>query len=234
MIFKLQKKVDVKYIIDTNRIVDIEIPKGMYKNIEQHNQENRTGCPAVKSATHRLFYGYPPFTITFQFGLDNNNNTYLNYNINNSEVYDSDKLRQLISNLIRVTNNENKFIDFQMQLPYSFITDDPELEVLTIPPYNMLTENVTYLNGAYKPYGWIRNQSSTWILNNINETGYITFDFNKPCIGYVFNKPVNLEYTEITPEIQNFINQNKFLLQYKTKLQNVYKTILSRRPKSLL
>jgi len=233
VIFVNKKAIKVKYIIDVNRISDIEIPKGLYKNITEHAQEKRTGCPAVKSADKRLFYGYPPFSITFEFGL-NNGNTFVNYNINNSEVYDSPKLRTLVENLVRVTNNNNKFVDFQMQLPYSFITDEKDLEVLTVPPINMKTENVTYLNGLYKPYGWIRNQSSTWILDDINKTGYISFDFDKPCIGYVFNKPVDLKYTEITDDIQNYINQNKFLLQYKTKLNNIYKDILSRRPKSLI
>lgn len=212
----------------------MNLPKAMYKDITEIPFESKTKCPAVAGARNRIFEGYPPFTIEFEFGLNASGDTYAHWNILDSEVFMSENIKQLVFELIRVTNNNNKFVDFQMQLPYCFITDDKDLEVLTAPPINMEYENCYYLAGAYRPYGWIRNQNSAWIVEDIKKPAKVKFDINKPCIQYIFNKPVDLSYTEKTEKMQNFILQNMGILNYKHKLYDTYKTVLSRRPDKLL
>lgn len=234
MIFNKTKAIDIGYIIDIERVTEEEIPIALFKNIEMLPSEKRTGCPAAASADKRMYQAYPPFTIDIEFGVNGIGEPFYRYNLEDSEVFFSKDLEKLIQSIIRVTNNRDKFVDLQLMLPYSFITDDKNLEVLTTPPIGMQTENVFYLAGAYKPYGWIRNQNSAWILQDLNKVGKVKFDVNVPCIGYTFNKPVNIELQNITDKIKNFRNQNMRILQYKYKLGNTYKTVLSRRPKKLL
>lgn len=234
MIFNNSKAVDIGYIIDIERITNIEIPTSMFKNIEMLPTEKRAGCPAANSANKRMYHAYPPFTFDLEFGVNGIGEPYFKYTLEDSEVYPSEQLQELIQSLIRVTNNRDKFVDLQLQLPYCFITDDEELEVLTTPPIGMQTENVFYLPGAYRPYGWIRNQNSAWVLQDLNKVGKVKFDVNVPCIGYTFNKPVNIELKEITNKIKNYRSQNMGILKYKFKLGDTYKTVLSRRPKRLL
>jgi len=234
MIFNINKPVDVKYIIDIPRITQHFAPVSLYKNIEPLETEKKTGCPAAKSAEKRIFHAYPPFTIEVEFGLNGIGDTFINWNYDKKDFPDNSYNKNLINSLMNVFNHNNKFVDLQMMLPYCFVTDDKELEVITLPPNGMQTENVTYLPGAYKPYGWVRNQNSTWILKDKNKIGRIKFDYNIPCISYVFNKSINLEYTEIDDKLQKYINQIKFSANYKLGLTDIYKTALSRRPKKLL
>ena len=234
MIFNKTKTIDIGYVIDIERITDIEIPTSMFKNIEMLPTEKRAGCPAVGSADKRMYQAYPPFTIDIEFGVNGIGEPFFRYNLKESEVYFSEDLEKFLQSLIRVTNNKDKFVDLQFMLPYSFISDDKDLEVLTAPPIGMQTENVFYLPGAYRPYGWVRSQNSTWVLQDLTKTGRIKFDVNVPCIGYIFDRPVNIELKELTNEIKNFRNQNMGILQYKHKLGDIYKTVLSRRPKKLL
>lgn len=234
MIFNNTKPVDIGYIIDIERITNVDIPVGMFKNIEMLPTEKRAGCPAANSAYKRMYQAYPPFSIDLEFGVNGIGETYFKYNLKDSEVYFSQQLEDVLNSIIRVTNNRDKFVDLQMLLPYSFVTDDKDLEVLTTPPIGMETENVFYLPGAYRPYAWIRNQNSAWVLQDLDKVGKVKFDVNVPCIGYTFNKPVNIELKEITDKIKNYRNQNIGILRYKYKLGDTYKTVLSRRPKKLL
>jgi hypothetical protein len=234
MIFNNHKPIDIGYIIDIKRITNQEMPTAMYKNIEKLPTEKRSGCPAASSADKRMYQAYPPFTLDLEFGVNGIGEPFFRYNIEDSEVYFSEQLEDLLQSLIRVTNNRGKFVDMQMQLPYCFITDDKDLEVITTPPIGMQTENVFYLPGAYKPYGWIRNQNSAWVLQDLDKVGRVKFDVNVPCIGYTFNKRVNVELKDISDDIKKFSGQNTGILRYKFKLGDTYKTVLSRRPKKLL
>ncbi len=179
MIFNKTKAIDIGYIIDIKRVTEEEIPIALFKNIEVLPSEKRTGCPAAASADKRMYQAYPPFTIDIEFGVNGIGEPFYKYNLEESEVFFSKDLEKLIQSIIRVTNNRDKFVDLQLMLPYSFITDDKDLEVLTTPPIGMQTENVFYLAGAYKPYGWIRNQNSAWILQDLNKVGKVKFDVNK-------------------------------------------------------
>jgi hypothetical protein len=234
MIFNKQKKSKVKYIINADAFSKTQttdtLSLGIFKNIETHSVD--VGCPAISSGANRVFTVNAP--ITFKLELYFKQNVFSNqYNFDTNHYPDTELMHNFIDSSLTMNVERGLIIQAQHISPYSFITDDKDLEVMTVPPV-MNSTNMKYIGGAFKPYGWIRNINSSWHIIDNKKTGVLYFDETKPYLTFVFNKPIDLEYTEMTPAMYNYYQQNKRIVHYTEKMSNLYPTILSRRPNKLL
>lgn len=227
----IKKKSICKYIIHTE-FLNKDIPKGLFPNIEKTFKENKFGCPSISYINDRLYTVNSFIDIEFIVGVKDNE-PYYTYSYNDKKTPINDEVHDLIKNITNVEMDNNGVVSFQFLLPYAFVTDDKDLDVITLEP-SITKKNFKYVSGGLKPFNWIRNLNSTWELKDNTKTGTIIFNIDKPVINYVFNKSVNLEYTEVTKTILNYLNQNKFIINYRKSLNQVTKNIITRRTKKLL
>tara|TARA_R100000995_G_C3481304_1_gene124081 strand:+ start:1938 stop:2627 length:690 start_codon:yes stop_codon:yes gene_type:complete len=229
MIFNYLKKTKVKYIILTEN----GVPKGFYPNINYYPTYN-TGCPAMASANNKILYVNAPYNIDIEFGLDKEGVGYYNYEFDDSINPTSDSMHNLIKQTFGIVYDKNlKQLHLQILQPYQFVTDNRELEVTTLPT-PIETTNGHYVVGAIKPYNWIRNLNFTFMSDDIKKITKVSLRIDKPIMMYSFNNPIDLQYIEPTDKILNYREQSNGILEYRKKLTNVYKDIVTRRPKKIL
>lgn len=222
-------KTIVKYFIEpyTSNLLR-EIPLGIFPDIQTNN--NNVGCPSVSSANDRLFTINSYMNIDIKFGLKNNE-AYYEYEIKDKHPY-GDDMHRFIADSITSTY-QNGVVHLQIINPYYLVTDDKELEIYTLDPYNK-TSNCSYVSGAYRPYDWIRNFNSTYILNNVDKPATIKLRLNNPYLKFISNKKLDIEYFNPSQKILDYHKQSRAVVNYRLSLSDVYKTVLNRRPKKLL
>ncbi len=223
------KKSNCNYIFLPN-FCGLTLPKSIFNNLETPNL-NKFGCPSIASVGNKIYSANSFIGVEIEFGLKNHE-PYYTYNLDKKNMQINNDVHTLINSLI-VLQYENNAINLQLLAPYAFITDDKELEFITVFP-NMKTENCNYIHGGFKPYYWIRSFNSSWTLKDINKPGKLYFNVNDPFISVIFNKSVNLKYMEINNKIQNYLNESFRTNNYRKNLNNIYNNALNRRPKKLL
>mgnify|MGYP006908312976 FL=1 len=234
MLFKNQKKTKVSYIINNHNIFNNlkhDVPLGLYKNLK-FLETNNTGCPAVHSSNNRVLNLYSPIEMDLEI-YDSDTTPQYKYNFNNKVHPLTNDMHDLVNSIIGVLKESNNLVHLQIMQPICFLTDDKELEITTVTP-NVETKNLEYISGSYKPYNWIRNLNTTYKVIDLKKKAIIKLKVDKPIMTYVFNKPIDLSYVDMNEKIENYYNQNKRLIQYRYKLNDVYNDIFSRRPKKLL
>lgn len=231
-IFNFKKTTNAKYIIDRQLIEFEHLPIGVYPNIEKYPSAKKVKCPSVGSVDKTLYYVNSPLTFEIEFGL-RDNEPYYRYIFDDTETQDNEFVSAWLKKTLAIQRTGD-IVDLQLILPYAFITDDKNLFVQTLPPFNIMHENCYYVTGGLKPSNWIRNLNSAWVVTDNNKPARIGFDSKLPCMLYHFNNPVNLEYTEKTNDINNYLEQNRYLTAYKLKQKKLIESITSRRPKKLL
>jgi len=227
----IKKKSICKYIIHTDYF-DEAVPKGIFPNIKKNIESNKFGCPSVSYINDRLYTVNSFIDIEFTVGVENKE-PYYTYTYNDKKTPINGVVHDLINKLTHIEMDSNGVVNFQFLLPYAFVTDDKDLDVITLEP-NIKKENFKYINGGLKPFYWIRNLNTAWELIDNKKIGVLAFSIDKPIINYVFNKSVDLQYTEVTKPILNYLNQNKFIVNYRRSLNKVINNIIKRRPKKLL
>lgn len=232
-IFKNAQSVETKYIIDTDLIEFPHIPKGIYQDIKKYPSAKKVGCPAISSVDNQLYYAFSPISIEVEFGLDDNNDPYYRYLYDHKTVQDNEYVKQWLEKTLVVQQTKDK-IDFQMILPYAFITDHKDLYLQTLPPPNVTHENCHYVTGGLNPYNWIRNLNSAWCVIDNSKPARIRFDVNKPVIMYHFSKPIKLGLIEKNKNINDYLEQHRFISTYRLHQRKLITGILKRRPKNLI
>ena len=101
-------------------------------------------------------------------------------------------------------------------------------------PINVETENCVYVPGGLKPYYWIRNFSSAFLLNDQTKQAKVKLRIDKPILSFYFNKPVNLKLIEETEAIKFYKAQNHGIVNFRNNLEKYYMNVISRRPRKLL
>ena len=223
------KKSTCNYIFFPN-FCGLAIPKSIFNNLETPNL-NKFGCPSIASVNNKIYSANSFVSVEIEFGLKNHE-PYYKYILDKKSMQINNDVHTLINSLI-VLQYENNAINLQLLAPYAFITDDKELEFTTVMP-NMKTENCNYIHGGFKPYYWIRSFNSSWTLKDINKPGKLYFDINNPFISVVFNKSVDLQFMEITDQIQNYLNESFRINNFRKNLYSIYNNALNRRPRKLL
>ena len=213
MIFNYFNKTKVKYIIVTEN----NTPKGFYPNINFYPTFN-TGCPAMASANNKILYVNAPYNIDIEFGLSEEGSAYYKYKFDETINPASDYMHNLIKQTFGVSykKKENQ-LHLQILQPYQFVTDNRELEIITLPtPIDTINGN--YAVGGIKPAYWIRNLNFTFMSSDVKKITKIKLRIDKPIMMYAFNKPINFEYTEITKKIADYKDQSNGILNYRNKL----------------
>ena len=234
MLFNLLKKTKVNYFINTKSINDElqeKIPLGIYKNL-QFLETNNTGCPAIQSARNRVLNLMSPIQAQIEI-LESDKTPKYKYEFDEKKHPATNDMHDFIKSLVGIIKEKNDLVHLQILNPVTFVTDDKDIEIITVTP-NIEVENLEYISGSFKPYYWIRNLNTTYKVIDNTKKSKINLKLDKPIMTYVFNKPINLEYKEPNEKIVNYYKQSKRIIQYRINLNNLYKDIASRRPKKLL
>jgi len=215
MLFNNYKKLPVQWSLLPILSVD-NVALGLFQNIKAvNNYKKNFGCPSVGSIDNRMFYVNSPIEFTVEFGLKEDGSPYYNYEFSNNYHAPTDTMHELLEEICHVEVNNGK-MTFQLLLPYAFITDD-DIELITIQP-NLDTDNTEYVNGCLNIKNWIRNVNSAWVLIDNTKPGKIHFDINKPILNYIFSKPINLEYKELSDKQLSYYNHIKGIVILRKKI----------------
>jgi len=233
MIFNIQNKTKVKYIINPSNI-----PLGVFPEIQKYPEVvKKTGCPAVHSIDGKLWYVNSYLDIEIEFGFNSDGNSYFKYEYNKKIHPNVDAVHDMIKQNIflnTAANSKKNYLDLQVGTPYAFVTDDKELEVNTL-PVNIQYENCIYVPGGLKPANWIRTLNSAYLLDDFSKPAKIKLNIDKPILSFHFNKPIDLEYTEYKGDIKDYHQMSNGIVNYRRKLENsVIKTIIKKRKNKLL
>lgn len=234
MLFNNNKKVKVQYFLNKKVFkyeLQEKIPLGLYKNLQFLNTKN-TGCPAIQSSSNRVLNLFPPVEVDLEI-YDADTNPQYKYTFNKSIHPTTNDMHDFVTSLVGIIKEKNNLVHLQILQPVCFLTDDKELEIVTVPP-NIEVKNLEYISGAMKPYYWIRNLNTTYKIIDNTKNAHIKIKIDKPIMTYVFNKSIKLEYVDTNKTIENYYDQNKRIIQYRLKLNSLYKDIVTRRPKKLL
>lgn len=224
--FSNLQRVEVGYVILDDGI----IPSGVYSNINKQETPG-IGCPSVSSASDRILSAYSYLDIVIDVWVEEDRPVF-KYRFKENSHPLTEEMHEFVNRSIQL-DLTNNVMTLQIKAPYCFITDDPELEFITVPP-QVKTKNLSYVPGTLKPYGWIRNINSTWKLDNNKKPGQIELSLDDRLITYVFNKKINLQYMDPTEQIKNYVNQTNNVLLYRLKTKRIFNNLLARRPKRFL
>ena len=228
MIFSNFKTSSVRYIIN-----ELDCPLGIIPNIEKYsNIINQTKCPAVAMVNNRLYYANSFLDIDIDFGIKDNE-PYFNYTFT-KEHPTTQSMHNLIKKIVSVQLlKSNANVHLQVNSPYSFVTDTKDIEVISLPT-DIETKNCVYVPGGLKPYYWIRNFNSAFLLNDTTKEAKVKLRVNKPMFLFYFNKPVDLKFTEVTEKIRSYTAQATDVVNYRNKIEKYFMNVVSRRPRKLL
>lgn len=228
-LFPYKKNIDVGIYFMENDL----IPKFMEKDIVKVN-ENKFGCPAVGSLNNRMYEVNSMFDLEIEFGLKDNE-PYFNYNFPTDTYKDIMEIHKILNYKISTMKSDDKTLTLQIISEFVFVTDDKDLEIITMPSMsNLQTENCRYVSGTYYPYAWLRNLNASWLLLDNNKPGYIKLSMEKPMMTFLFNKPINLKAIKPTEQILEYQKYMNEIVTYRNKINKIFPHILSKRPKKLL
>tara|TARA_Y100000004_G_C8870338_1_gene393022 strand:+ start:33 stop:743 length:711 start_codon:yes stop_codon:yes gene_type:complete len=231
MIFNKKKPIKVQYFIN-NDALDAEFAKSFFPNIQQYDSNSGTLCPSVQSINKRIYKVLSPLTVEIQVVNDKKEFIY-KYNFDKKTFNANENNHTLLSKLLFTEITEKNFKHFQFFTPYTFITDDKDLEIMTM-PYSTKINNMEFIGGAFKPYQWLRNINGSWKLLDESKNGDLHLFLNEPMFLIIFNKPIELEYIQPTKKIINYYNESKHIVSIRNNLKDIYKTVATRRPERLI
>lgn len=230
-IFNKQKSIKANYIINLDSVGLINKPLGIFPNIIPYSSNKLTGCPAVSSVDKRVHKIISPFTVEIIIYKQNDVLVY-DYKFDDTTLKDAVDTHELLQTMFFIPDTKLKH--FQITTPYSIVTDNKDLELTVLPPSNVETTNLEFVIGAFKPYGWVRNINPAYKLIDENKQATIKYKLNDEMFMLSFNKPVDLSYADMSVDVINYYNHSKQILSIRSKIKDIYKTVLSRRPKKLL
>tara|TARA_Y100000004_G_C8938906_1_gene423288 strand:- start:875 stop:1543 length:669 start_codon:yes stop_codon:yes gene_type:complete len=184
-------------------------------------------CPSISSTNNRILAIYPKLSAKFTINIDEH--AHFDYVINKKHHKSTQKMHDLLLESCILEQVNGKY-HFQLVGDICIVTDDKELELLTVVAPNIKTKDCTFINGAFYPYAWLRPLNSAWQVNNGSQ---ITFDRNTPYMYLIFNKPIELNYVE-NNNIKNYLKETYDIVNYGLNIKELFKNTISRRPKKLL
>lgn len=231
--FNLNKKSKASYIIDVNAYkVERQIPSAFFDNIEKYSKAKDFGCPANKSMKNRLYY-IPAFAdLDIEFGIKDAEE-YYKFVYDEKQLPINELVHKLLNEIFFLGIAKNNVLNFQATLPYLFVTDDKELEIMSIVP-NVKAVNAEYALGSFYPYGWLRHINSAWISKDTSKPSYITYRKGEPMVFILFNKPVDLKRINMNDKIKEYRDTHIFSTSYTVNAINYFKKVINFRPKKLL
>lgn len=239
LLFNKFKRSEVKWILQSgpqNILSNHYIPDGVFANIKKYDEEIlKTKCPAVSSIHNRIFTVNSFLNVDVTFFVNEEGIPDYTYQFDRNHL-PTEMVHDLIKKSVTtqfIGETIDSGVQLQMTTPYAFVTDDKDLEIVSIPP-NLDMENCIYVPGSLKPYYWVRPLNPSFILKDVNKPAKIKFSVDKPFMMYMFNKPINLEFTEQTDTIKAYANSVWNIVNYRRRLEKFYMNVVKRRPRKLL
>lgn len=231
LLFNNFKTTDVKYYITRDKTNFADYPSGLYSSVEKYsNKIYSTKCPAVATIHSRLYYVNSFLDIDIEFGIKNDD-LYYNYYLT-KEHPKYQEMHDFCKEVINITKINGQ-INLQIKSPYIFVTDSKDVEIVSLPP-NVDCENCVYVPGGLKPYYWLRNLNSAFLLDDETKMAKVKLRIDKPMSLFYFNKPVNLQYMEATEKIKTYAESTNNIVSFRNRLEKYYMNVVNRRPRKLL
>ncbi len=224
MLFNLKPKSKIAYTLFSGNEA-----QALFKPPEIINNIN-AGCPAQSTMHNKLIALYPAVSCEIQVFI-NNGNPFYKYEIDTTEHTEKEAIHNYLKNNILLESPKDNLLDLQLFLNYAIVTDDKDLEMTTLPPYEMETKLAEYVYGSYNPYSWLRPINSVWYVQHGT---VLKFDRAVPATYLLFNKPVSLSYVANDGKIAKFFEETRNITSYAKQVKKLYPNVLGRRPKKLL
>ena len=161
--------------------------------------------------------------------------------INKDDTYDytfsnkyknNELVHSYIKNNFVIETINNNFKNFQYLTPYTFVSNDDDLEIISIEG-NVQVDNMKFITGSFYAGKWIRNINASWYVIDTNKVSKINIKEGDVLTKIVLNKSCSLEYIEENNLIKNYKSNISKLLKYKVSIQNNIEDIVRRKPKQL-
>ena len=231
--FNLSKKSKVSYIVDNDVYkLQKDIPSSFFEDVIKYSNSQDFGCPANKSMKNRVFY-IPAFAdVSIEFGVKDDEPYYL-YQYNENQMPINPDLQYLLEKIFFLGVAKNNVLNLQITLPYLFVTDDEDLELMSVVP-NVEAKNAEYALGSFYPYAWLRHINSAWISSDTDKPSYLEYKKGEPMVMLVFNKPVEITEINMSQKIYNYKKTHHHSTVYTFNTINWFKRVIKKRPKKLL
>tara|TARA_R100000231_G_scaffold139393_1_gene120476 strand:+ start:920 stop:1588 length:669 start_codon:yes stop_codon:yes gene_type:complete len=200
--------------------------RGITKPPELLNSPN-FNCPSITSTNNRILAIYPKLSAEFEIKIDEH--AHFDYVINKKHHKSTQKMHDLLLDSVLLEQVNGKY-HFQLVGDICIVTDDKDLELLTVVAPDVNNKDCNFINGAFYPYAWLRPLNSAW---EVKDGSKIIFDRNTPFMYLIFNKPVEIKYVE-NENIKNYQKETFDIVNYGLGIKELFKNTLSRRPKKLL
>lgn len=212
---------------------DKVIHKSLIQDIVEDTQYS-TGCPSVASLNKRVFNVYPMFDIDVEFFINEYEEPEYKYIIDTTNFHTNNEVHQMIKQLLVTQIINDGRVALQLTDIHKFVTDDKDLELMIVPSDYLNPRNCKFVTGVFKPYGWLRPVNAAYIQENKKKPSKLTIRTDKPMLKIIFNKPVDLKRITASKEILDYEENIFAITKYRKKINKIYPSILSKRPKRLL
>lgn len=229
MIFNNLKKVNVQYGI----LLDSEIPSIIFSNVKKNKNYSNLLCPAITSQKDKFFFIKSFINIDIKIFFNKEINSYdYSYEFDKKLHPPYNNVHNLIKESISLIET-NDIVTFQVVLPYYFLTDTKDLSITLLDP-NLETDNLEFLSGSFNIYSWCRSINLAYAVKDKKKKATLKLKIDEPIIKIMFNYPINLKFIYFNEKQLNFIKSHLNIAGYRKNINQIYKTLLSRRPKKLL
>lgn len=227
-LFNNLKKSKVKYGI----FLQSDVPTIIFPNVNKTNNYTNLLCPAISSQKDKFFYINSFISVDLNFTYHKETKSFdYKYRFNDKDHPTYPNVHDLIKNSVSLENND--VLTIQVQLPYYFITDNKDINITLLDP-NLETDNLEFISGSFNIYSWSRSINLAYAIKNKNKKASLKLKIDEPIIKILFNKPISLEFTEFNEKQLNFIKSHLNIAGYRRGINQLFKTLLTRRPKKLL
>lgn len=228
-LFNKFKKVKVQY----GFILDSEVPSSIFPNVRKNKNYSSLLCPAVSSQKDKFFFIESFLDADIKIFFNNEINSFdYSYEFNKKFHPPFNEVHKLLKETISVIET-NGILTVQVLLPYYFLTDFKNLSITLLDP-NLKTQNLEFLSGSFNIFNWSRSINLAYAVIDKNKTANLKLKINEPIIKIMFNYPIALEFVEFNDKQLKFIKSHLNIAGYRRGINQVFKTVLSRRPKKLL
>ena len=90
------------------------------------------------------------------------------------------------------------------------------------------------MSGSFNIYSWCRSINLAYAVKDKKKKATLKLKIDEPIIKIMFNYPINLKFIYFNEKQLNFIKSHLNIAGYRKNINQIYKTLLSRRPKKLL
>ena len=93
---------------------------------------------------------------------------------------------------------------------------------MQMPPTNIDSENLEFISGAFHPYAWLRTLNASYSITDPTKDARIKFKTGDDLYLLLFNKPVDLKFTEKSLVVDQFHQNSRHLVFIDQNFGDIY------------